>query len=172
MGRIVFFVIIKNCLKCKKDFKVKNYREKTAKFCSYFCKAQYEWLQPERKIIARQRMLGKKLSQQTKLRMKKSAHRGKEHSAGSKHATFSITRWFYADATQENLLLDLFLNETEFTLKGDLINNAGTPIATTEVSLSNCRLYKWRPRTGAADDIIGEEAQGEAIDWTSSVVHT
>ena len=98
--------------------------------------------------------------------------RTRKHSAGSKHATFSITRWFYADATQENLLLDLFLNETEFTLKGDLINNAGTPIATTEVSLSNCRLYKWRPRTGAADDIIGEEAQGEAIDWTSSVVHT
>jgi hypothetical protein len=95
--------------------------------------------------------------------------RTRKHSAGSKTATFSITRWFYSDAGQENLLLDLFLNETEFTLTGDLIDNNGTPIATTEISLTQCRLYKYRPRTGAADDIIGEEASGEAINWTTDV---
>ena len=106
--------------------------------------------------------------------------RTRKHSAGSKTPTFSITRWFYADAQQENLLLDLFLNETEFTLEGDLITNAGVLIATTaaptvsvtKISLTGCRLYKYRPRTGAADDIIGEEASGEATNWVNDVIKT
>lgn len=99
-------------------------------------------------------------------------NRVRKHSAGSKTATFSITRWFYSDAEQENLLLDLFLNENEFTLTGDLISNNSVPIPTTTITLNNCRLYKYRPRTGAADDIIGEEASGEALDWTTDVQGT
>ena len=95
--------------------------------------------------------------------------RVRKHSAGSKNATFSITRWFYSDTGQQDLLMDLFQAETEFTLVGDLIDNAGSPIATTSTTLTGCRLYKWRPRTGAADDIIGEEASGEATNWSTTI---
>lgn len=94
------------------------------------------------------------------------------HSAGSKEATFAITRWFYADTGQENLLLDLFLAETEFTLEGDLQTNAGVAIPNTQIQLLHCRMYKYRPRTGHADDIIGEEASGSATDWATNVQHT
>ncbi len=96
----------------------------------------------------------------------------RKHSAGSKEATFSITRWFYADTGQENLLLDLFLAETEFSLEGDLQTNAGVPIPNTQLQLTGCRMYKYRPRTGHADDIIGEEASGQATNWSTNVQHT
>lgn len=95
--------------------------------------------------------------------------RVRKHSAGSKNATFSITRWFYSDTGQQDLLMDLFQAETEFSLIGSLIDNAGVAIATTSTTLTGCRLYKWRPRTGAADDIIGEEASGEATDWSTTI---
>lgn len=95
-----------------------------------------------------------------------------KHSAGSKKASFNITRWFYTDAGQENLLLDLFLNELTFTLEGDLQTNAGVAIPNTKLSLTNCKLYKYRPRTGHADDIIGEEGSGEATDWSMNILHT
>jgi hypothetical protein len=96
----------------------------------------------------------------------------KKHSAGSKEATFSITRWFYSDTGQENLLLDMFLNEVEFDLEGDLQTNAGVPIPFTQLKLTGCRDYKYRPRTGHADDIIGEELSGHATNWTTDVQHT
>lgn len=95
-----------------------------------------------------------------------------KHSAGSKESSFSITRWFYTDATQEALLLDLFLNETEFSLEGDLIDNNGVAIANTQVKITGARLYKWRPRTGKADDVIGEEASGSATNWSTDVQST
>ena len=87
-------------------------------------------------------------------------------SAGSKTATFTITRWFFADTGQETLLFDLFSNEVDFTLTGSLLDNTGTPIANTTISILGCRLLKWRPRTGAADDIIGEEGSGDATGWS------
>lgn len=102
----------------------------------------------------------------------------RKHSAGSKTATFSITRWFYTDATlsgghtQESLLLDLFLSEVEFSLEGDLQDNAGVAIPHTQIMLTGCRLYKYRPRTGHADDIIGEEGSGQATNWTTDVQHS
>lgn len=103
--------------------------------------------------------------------------RVRKHSAGSKTCTFSITRWYYTDATQENLLFNLFLNEIQFELEGDLITNSGVPIgggATSNavISITNARLYKWRPRTGKADDIIGEEASGQATDWVVTIIPT
>jgi hypothetical protein len=98
--------------------------------------------------------------------------RVRKHSAGSKTATFTLTRWFYADATQEDLLLDLFSSELCFTLTGSLVDNDGNAVANTSVSITNCRLYKWRPRTGGADDIIGEEASGSGTDWTIDVEAT
>ena len=94
------------------------------------------------------------------------------HSAGCKKATVSMSRWFYTDAGQEDLLLNLFQAETEFTLRGTLQDNAGVAIANTGVVITGVRLYKWRPKTGSANDIIGEEAQGEGTDWTIQVVKT
>lgn len=91
--------------------------------------------------------------------------RTKMHSAGSKRISFTITRWYYTDDDQEDLLLDLFTGETSFTLEGYLVDKDGTQISDTTISLSSCRLYGWKPRTGAADDIIGEEARGHALDW-------
>jgi hypothetical protein len=70
--------------------------------------------------------------------------RVRKHSAGSKTASFTLTRWFYA----------------------------GNAIANTTVTITDCRLYRWRPRTGGADDIIGEEAQGQGTDWTIDVEPT
>jgi hypothetical protein len=96
----------------------------------------------------------------------------RKHSAGSKTVTFSLTRWFYTDTAQEDLLLDLMDAETEFTIEGSLIDNSGVAISNTSVTITGCRLYKWRPRTGRADDIIGEEASGQATNWTFGVEPT
>lgn len=96
----------------------------------------------------------------------------KSHSVGSKIASFTITRWYYSDPTQEDLLLDLFNGELEFTLKGSLQTNAGVAVPNTTVEISNCLIYRWRPRTGGADDIVGEEASGYALDWTITVEPT
>ena len=96
----------------------------------------------------------------------------RKHSAGSKEATFAITRWFYSDAGQENLLLDMFLNEVEFSLEGDLQTNDGVAIPHTQIQLTGCRGYKYRPRTGHADDIIGEEMSGQATNWSTDIQKT
>jgi len=91
----------------------------------------------------------------------------RRHSAGSKTATFSLTRWFYADTGEEDLLLDLLESEEEFTLTGELVDNEGHQVPNQKtITLTGCRLYRWRPRTGGADDIIGEEASGQATDWS------
>jgi hypothetical protein len=94
--------------------------------------------------------------------------RTKRHSVGTKRISFTITRWYYADDDQEDLLLDLFTEETEFTLEGSLIDNDDNPVADTAIKLLDCRIYRWRPRTGGADDILGEEASGFALDWDFS----
>jgi len=91
--------------------------------------------------------------------------RTKSHSAGSKKVSFTITRWYYTDSGQQDLLLDLFKNETEFTLEGYLVDKDGNTIANTTIKITGCRLYRWRPRTGGADDILGEEASGFGTDW-------
>lgn len=94
--------------------------------------------------------------------------RTKSHSAGSKRVSFTITRWYYTEAGAQDLLLDLFDNETEFSLQGYLIDKDGVQIAGTIIKLTGCRLYRWHPRTGGADDILGEEASGFATDWDFS----
>ena len=95
--------------------------------------------------------------------------RTRKHSAGSKTVTFTLTRWFYADEYKEDLLLDLFQDEVTFELKGSLITNAGVAIPHSTITITGCRLYRWRPRTGGADDIIGEEASGSGTDWSIDV---
>jgi len=92
----------------------------------------------------------------------------KSHSMGSKRISFTITRWYYTDDDQEDLLLDLFTAETPFTLEGYLVNQSGVQISNTTIQLTGCKIYRWRPRTGGADDILGEEASGFATDWDFS----
>lgn len=96
------------------------------------------------------------------------------HSAGSKIAKFTVTRWYYADEGYEDLLLDLFDGETSFSLIGYLVDSAGSEIkhdgnSATKITITGCRLYRWRPKTGGADDIIGEEASGSGTDWTLDI---
>lgn len=92
----------------------------------------------------------------------------KTHSAGSKKISFTITRWYYTSTNAQDLLLDLFTGETSFSLKGYLVDKDGVKIGTTEIVISGCRLYGWKPRTGSAEDIIGEEARGFGTDWDFS----
>ena len=97
----------------------------------------------------------------------------KSHSAGSKKITFTLTRWYYTDTGKEDLLLDLLINETSFILKGHLIDKAGVEISNTEFAITGCRLYGWKPRTGGAEDILGEEATGSGTDWSfTGFAHT
>jgi len=92
----------------------------------------------------------------------------KSHSAGSKKITFTLTRWYFTDTNNEDLLLELFKNETTFSLKGYLIDKDGVKIANTEIVITGCRLYGWKPRSGSAEDIVGEEARGSGTNWNFS----
>jgi hypothetical protein len=91
-----------------------------------------------------------------------------KHSAGAKEVTMTLTRWYYADEGQEDLLLNLITDETEFDLEGYLVDKDGSTISNTILKITGCRLYKYRPRTGGADDIIGEEGSGSGTDWDIS----
>jgi len=89
-----------------------------------------------------------------------------KHAIGTKHATFSIRRWMYLD-THKKLLFDLFNDQTQFNLEFGLCDMADPPdfVEGTKIVLSDCVGYRWRPITGAANDIVAEELVGEAVDW-------
>jgi len=89
-----------------------------------------------------------------------------KHAIGTKHATFSIRRWMFID-TKKKLLFDLFNDKTQFALEFSRSDMANPPtfVAGTKLVLSDCVGYRWRPITGAANDILGEELVGEAVDW-------
>ena len=91
-----------------------------------------------------------------------------KHSAGAKEVTMTVNRWYYADEGQEDLVLNLITDETEFDLEGYLVDKDGSTISNTTLKITGCRLYKYRPRTGGADDIIGEEGSGSGTDWDIS----
>ena len=82
-----------------------------------------------------------------------------KHAAGGKRATFSVRRWFMTD-TDTDLLYDLFNDELLFFLSGEIDGITGSI-----VNLSDCRIYRWRPVMGGANDIVAEEASGEATSW-------
>lgn len=98
-----------------------------------------------------------------------------KHAIGTKHATFSIRRWMYIDS-KKRLLFDLFNDKTQFCLEFGLAEDScmdcsagGCEIkAGTKIVLSDCVGYRYRPVTGAANDIIAEEISGEAIDWIAT----
>lgn len=84
-----------------------------------------------------------------------------KHAVGFRHATFRIRRWFKTDAGKGALLFNMLNNETLFDLKGEITNKAGSTLV-----LSACLIYEYGPVTGGANDIVSEEARGEAIDWS------
>lgn len=95
------------------------------------------------------------------------------HAKGTRHATFTIRRWFMTDLRSgaplgsspydKDLLWDIFNDDVVFNLVADLPQDYPSGIA--RLTLSACQIYRWRPVTGTANDIIAEEAVGEALDW-------
>ena len=87
-----------------------------------------------------------------------------KHAVGTRHGTFRLRRWFKTDSGKTDLLYNLFVNETHFNLEGEISGLAGSMIG-----LSDCLLYGYRPVTGGANDIVSEEARGEAIDYFGNI---
>lgn len=83
---------------------------------------------------------------------------------GGDRATFRLQRWFMSD-TDTDLLYDLFNDKAGFTLSGALTDVAGSTI-----SISGCKANTWRPITGDANAIVGEEVSGEGIGWSGSSI--
>ena len=86
-----------------------------------------------------------------------------KHAIGGKKATFSLRRWFMTD-TDTDLLYDLFNLKLPFGLSGEIDG-----VSNSQLSLSNCIAYRYRPRTGGANDIVAEEGRGEALSWWSNI---
>ena len=89
-----------------------------------------------------------------------------KHAIGTRHATFTIRRWMFVD-TKKKLLFDMFNDETPFSLSFGISDMNASPDYVTgmKIVLSDCTGYRWRPITGATNDIIAEELVGEALDW-------
>jgi hypothetical protein len=85
------------------------------------------------------------------------------HAIGGKKGTYSLRRWFMAD-TDSDLLFDLFDGKIPFSLSGEIDG-----LSNSQLSLSNCIAYRYKPRTGSANDIIGEEVSGEAVSWSATI---
>ena len=82
------------------------------------------------------------------------------HAIGTKKATFNLRRWFGVDSDPD-LLFDLFNGKLAFSLSSEVKNTNDT-----KLTLSNCKIYRWRYVMGSSNDIVGEEASGEATDWS------
>ena len=85
------------------------------------------------------------------------------HVVGGKRGTFTVARWFQTDSDLD-LFFDLFHSELPFSLSGELDG-----IANSQVTLSNCRAYTWRPITGDANSAVGEEITGESTTWSAEI---
>ena len=92
-----------------------------------------------------------------------------EHAIGTRHATFSVRRWFKADNSNTDLIFDLFDGERHFNLRGRLVGADGSAVAGSMITLSDCVIYTYAPRTGGANDIVSEEGRGEARDWIGDI---
>jgi len=88
--------------------------------------------------------------------------RGK-HGIGGKRATYTVRRWFLVD-TDTDLFIDLFDDKTPFNLSGEL-----SGVANSQILLSDCLAYRYRPVYGAPNDKVGEELSGEATTWTKTI---
>jgi len=86
------------------------------------------------------------------------------HVVGGKRGTFSLQRWFMTD-TDTDLFWDVFDLELPFSLSGEVSGLSSS----SQVTLSNCRAYTWRPITGDANSAIGEEITGECTTWAATI---
>jgi len=89
--------------------------------------------------------------------------RGK-HAVGGDRATFTVRRWFKVDADTD-LFYDLFNDKTPFSMSGELDGVSGT-----QITLSDCLAYRYRPVYGAPNDKVGEEISVESTVWSSDIV--
>jgi len=83
-----------------------------------------------------------------------------KHAIGGKRATFTVRRMFYADSDLD-LFIDMMDDKIPFTLTGEIDG-----IAASQILLSDCIAYRYRPVYGAPNDTTGEEITGEAATWT------
>jgi len=86
-----------------------------------------------------------------------------KHSKGMKRATFSLRRW-YKDASDADLLFDIFDNDIPFSLSGEIDG-----VANSQVTITNCQLYRWRLVMSGINDIVAEEASGEGVNWSNDL---
>lgn len=82
-----------------------------------------------------------------------------KHVRGGEKATFRAQRWYMSDADTD-LLFDLFNDDIEFSLTGEIAGHAGS-----ELYLNSCMGYRYRLITGDANSVVGEEVSGEATSW-------
>lgn len=85
------------------------------------------------------------------------------HAIGGKKATFTARRWFMSD-DDTDLFYDLHTNKIPFSLSGEIDG-----IANSQLTLSNCIAYRYKPRMGGANDIVAEEISGEAVSWSGTI---
>lgn len=86
-----------------------------------------------------------------------------KHAKGMKRATFTLRRWF-KENTDPDILFDLFDLDLPFSLSGEIDGQSNS-----KITLSDCEIYRYRLIMGGVNDIVAEEAQGEAVDWTSNL---
>lgn len=90
-------------------------------------------------------------------------HDNRKHSVGMKRVRFRVRRWFKSDQSDRtNLLYNLHLNNTTFDLSEFLKDITGTFVGLT---LNDCVIYRYAEVTGSANDVVAEEASGEALVW-------
>jgi len=96
-----------------------------------------------------------------------------KHAIGTKKVSFRVRRWFKTDSNvsslgraQHGLLFDMLNNETHFNLSGEISALGGSTIM-----LSDCVIYDFGPVTGGANDIVSEEAVGQATDWVKDTIY-
>jgi len=94
--------------------------------------------------------------------------RNKSHNSGSKKISFSLSRWFYSDIQYEDLFLNLINDETEFTIKTNLIDKDGVNIPNTVIKLTGCKALNWKELSGGPEDVLGEQITGFGTDWDVS----
>ena len=83
---------------------------------------------------------------------------------GGKRGTFTLNRWYMVSTEDTDLLYDLFNSSSTFTLSGEI-----NGVSNTSITLTGCKAGSWRPITGDANSLIGEEITGESTGWSSTI---
>lgn len=92
-------------------------------------------------------------------------------SSGVYQVTFTISRFYFSDSNQKDLFIALFSTQTSFSLEGTIYDNRGNEVTGSTLQIMGCKILKYRPIMGNANDIIGEEASGYGTNWNLSGSH-